>query len=81
MNLEQKIRDFLEQETQFKITDENENLIQSGVLDSFSMIKLLDFLEKDMGVVINMENLSAENFNSLETITRTIKSSYENKTN
>ncbi len=78
MDFKQRIKDFLEKETQSKVTDENQNLIQTGILDSFSMIRLLGFIEKEIGVTVNMENLSADNFNSLANIIDAIQS-YGNK--
>ena len=72
MNIKNKITTFLEKETQKKIGDENADLITGGVLDSFTMIKLIDFIEKDLGVKLDMEKLSPENFNSITTITKVI---------
>lgn len=69
----------MEKETQTKITDGNENLIQAGILDSFSMIRLLDFIDNGLHIKLDMENLSADNFNSLETIISTIKSHADKK--
>ena len=73
MNIKVKIKEFLEKETQRKVEDENANLIELGILDSFSMIKLIDFLEKELSVKMDMEKLTPENFNSIETISNTIK--------
>lgn len=73
MKMEDTIKKFLEKETQRKIESETENLIEKGVLDSFSMIKFINFIETDLGVKIDMEELSSENFNSIKTIVSTIK--------
>ena len=73
MNDTDKIKKFLEKETQHAIKSEKENLIDSGILDSFSMIKLLNFIETELGVRPNMEELTAKNFNSLASIAETIK--------
>jgi acyl carrier protein len=68
MTAKEKIKEFLEKETQRKIDTDSANLIEGGILDSFSMIKLIDFVEKEFGVKANMEELTPENFNSVETI-------------
>lgn len=68
-NIEQTIKTFLEKETGHTITDSHTNFIETGVVDSFSMIKLIGFIEEHFGMVINMEELSPENFYSLESIT------------
>lgn len=71
--LKNKIKRFLEKETQAKIKGASENLIDRGILDSFSMIKIINFLEKELGVSIDMEKLSPDNFNSVNTIAETAK--------
>ncbi|MEK9186286.1 MAG: acyl carrier protein, partial [Patescibacteria group bacterium] len=60
-------------ETQKKIGNEDVDLIAGGVLDSFTMIKLIDFIEKELGVKLDMERLTTENFNSINTIITGIK--------
>ncbi len=71
--MEAKIKDFLEKETQKKIEGDSQNLITAGILDSFSMIKLISFIESEFGVKPDMEELTPENFNSVETISEMAK--------
>lgn len=71
--MKNKIKRFLEKETQAKIKDPNTNLIERGILDSFSMIKIINFLEKELKISIDMEKLSPDNFNSVNTIAETAK--------
>ena len=73
MNNADKIRNFLEKETQLVIETDGTDLIKLGVLDSFSMIKLINFIETGLGVKIDMEELSQENFNSINTIVSMIR--------
>jgi len=72
MGNKEKIKQFLSLETQKAIDDENANLIQKGILDSFTMIKLITFIEKEMAIEIKMEKLTPENFSSINTISKTI---------
>lgn len=72
-NIEQTIKNFLEKETGHTIADSSTNLIETGVVDSFSMIKVIGFIEEHLGVAINMEELSPENFYSLESITAFVR--------
>lgn len=72
-NIEQTIKNFLEKETGHTIANSRANLIETGVVDSFSMIKLIGFIEEHLGVAINMEELSPENFYSLESITAFVR--------
>lgn len=68
--MREKIKSFLEKETQKKIESDDQNLISAGILDSFSMIKLISFLESELSVKSDMEELTPENFNSVETISK-----------
>lgn len=70
MNISKQIKTFLEKETQHLIESDAINLIEKGILDSFSMIKLINFLETDFGVKVDMEEITPENFNSVESISK-----------
>ena len=69
--VKEKIKKFLEEETQSHFNDED-NLIGKGVLDSFLMIKLISYLERNLGIKIDMEKLTPSNFNSIATISQFI---------
>ncbi|MBI2454393.1 MAG: acyl carrier protein [Parcubacteria group bacterium] len=71
--MEEKLKKFLEKETQRKIKNRNINLIEQGILDSFSMMKLIFFIETELGVKIDMEELSPENFNSVAAISAAVQ--------
>lgn len=73
MENKERIKEFLEKETQKKIQDSGANLISDGVLDSFSMIKLISFIESELKIKVDMEKLSSENFNSLDKISDFLK--------
>ncbi|TSC89650.1 MAG: hypothetical protein G01um10143_140 [Parcubacteria group bacterium Gr01-1014_3] len=74
MEIKNKIKEYLEKETQRKIESETENLIEAGVLDSFSMIKLIAYIESELKIPVKMEDLSPDNFNSIVSISKTIES-------
>ena len=73
--MEEKIKNFLEKETGSKISNYKDNLIALGILDSFSMFKFIDFLEKEFEVEFDVENLSPENFNSVSSAAEFVKNS------
>ena len=73
MNNTDKIRNFLEKETQRVIETDDTDLIKLGVLDSFSMIKLISFIEDEFNLKVDMEELNPGNFNSVDTIVSMIK--------
>lgn len=68
-----KIKAFLEKIAQKSIKNEDQDLIETGFLDSFSMIELIVFLEREFGVEVNMESLNRGNFNSLNHIIQALK--------
>jgi acyl carrier protein len=48
--------------------DDNTELFSSGLVDSFAMVDLLVFLEKHTGAKLGPEDISLENFDSVERI-------------
>lgn len=48
----------------------DEPLISSGIVDSVGLLRLVAFLEKKLGVVIEDEEVVAENFESVAVIAR-----------
>ena len=73
MNIKEKIKEFLASETQKKIESDNADLIKNGLLDSFTMIQLIGFIETELGVRVDMEKIGPDNFNSVENIASTIQ--------
>lgn len=47
----------------------DENLLESGILDSLGIMKLLEYLERTFSVRVNEEDLLPENFESINAIT------------
>lgn len=45
--------------------DPDESLINSGVVDSLSLLRLINFIEERFGVVIEDEEVVPENFDTL----------------
>ena len=73
MNIKEKIKEFLENKTQKKIEDDKADLIKNGLLDSFTMIRLISFIETELGTKVDMEEIGPDNFNSVENIMSTIQ--------
>ena len=51
------------------------DFIEDGMLDSFDIVTLVDAIESEFGVAISGTDVVPENFNSLESILRTIEKS------
>jgi len=49
-------------------------LLESGILDSLSLLKLVVFLEKRFAVVVREEELVPENFKTIDSICSYIRS-------
>jgi acyl carrier protein len=47
---------------------ESESLVESGIIDSVGIMKLVDFLEKELRVKITDDELLPENFDTLDAI-------------
>jgi acyl carrier protein len=48
--------------------DENTNLIERGIVDSMSLVRLISFLEENYNVQVQDEDIVPENFSSLTKI-------------
>ena len=53
---------------------ERESLVESGVIDSLGIMKLVDFIEKEFRVKIGDEDLVPENFETVDDITKLLSS-------
>ena len=50
--------------------DMNESLIDQGIIDSFGLVEIAAYLEKDLGQPIRQEQMIRENFGSVNNIVR-----------
>jgi acyl carrier protein len=68
-----RIRRFVREELGFNgppsELDEERNLIDAGILDSLGIFRLVSFLEEEMGIEVEDDELVPENFASLRAIT------------
>ncbi len=53
--------------------DNDESLLQRGVIDSVNIMQLLAFLEEKFSIKVNDEELIPENFETINTITSLIQ--------
>ncbi len=53
---------------------ERESLVESGIIDSLGIMKLVDFIEKEFHVKIGDADLVPENFETLDDITKLLAS-------
>ena len=48
--------------------DDDESLLDAGVLDSLAVLKLVSFLDEEMQIDLPLEKLGLEDFSSLDSI-------------
>jgi acyl carrier protein len=51
---------------------ENDSLSESGVIDSITLLQLVDFLESKYNIEIPVEMITPENFDTLAGISRSV---------
>jgi acyl carrier protein len=75
MKMEKKLIDFIKKEfltdPDFEITIDTK-LISSGLVDSFSLVALQRFIEKEFGKVIPAPRITAEHFDTVRQIMKLI---------
>jgi methoxymalonate biosynthesis acyl carrier protein len=79
MNTEpgQEIRDtvrrFISSSVNITDLDEDENLFESGIVNSLFAVQLMTFIEKTFGIDVGMDDLDIENFKSLSATTAFVR--------
>ncbi|PQJ15293.1 phosphopantetheine-binding protein [Aureicoccus marinus] len=58
----------------FGTLETDEDLLGSGLLDSLGMMRLVGFIENNYGIKVPTEDLTMENFMSVETIEKYVNS-------
>lgn len=56
-----------------KFTPES-SLVSSGIIDSMGIMEIVDFLEKELGIVIDDQDIVEGNFESVNSILNFVKS-------
>ena len=59
--------------------DDDRQLIDSGLIDSISIVRVIIFLEKKFDVSFTQEDMSPENFETLRAMVNTINNSIRRK--
>lgn len=73
MNIREEIREFLLKGEELDVPiDDDESLLESGIIDSLKMVELLTFIEKQFAIDVEDDELMPENFDSINAITNFI---------
>ena len=62
-----RLRSFISQRVTYAVAD-NDSLIETGQFDSIGILELVAFIEKEFGVRFEDEDISSENFASIQSV-------------
>jgi acyl carrier protein len=70
------IKEYLDEEVleAGTVLENNTPLLRTELIDSMGVLTLVGFIEDEFGVTIAADDVSADNFESLDTITRLVES-------
>jgi acyl carrier protein len=74
-DIEARLRDFIDTTAmggQGADLTSSTPLLELGILDSFAVFSLMTFIEKEMGVPLQFESVTADDFHSIATIARLV---------
>ena len=69
--INERLRNYLANDPDYRYFPElgdDDSLIEAGVIDSFSVVKLVVFLEAEFGIRIDVTDLVADNVSTLKNI-------------
>ena len=68
-NIKETIMDFIFSSITITDLDADDNLFETGIINSLFAIQLMTFIEKSFGVEVTMDDLDIENFKSINATT------------
>jgi acyl carrier protein len=64
-NVKKTVRNFINNSINIDGLGDDENLFESGIVNSLFAVQLMTFVERNFGIEIGMEDLDVENFKSV----------------
>jgi len=80
MDIKKQIEEFIVEEIcpslgiELEQIDDNESLLDAGILNSLGILQLLSFIDEELEIDISGEQIKVENFKDLKTICRYVES-------
>ena len=71
MEIQKKIQEYFKMSSDYAPTFQ-ENLFESGVLDSFGVVEFLTFIQEVFNAEIPIEDITEENFSTIDSISNCI---------
>ncbi len=67
--IRETVRDFILRSISITRLDDDDNLFESGIVNSLFAVQLMTFIEKSFAIEVGMDDLDIENFKSLNATT------------
>jgi acyl carrier protein len=67
--IKETVRGFILRSIALKSLDDDDNLFESGIVNSLFAVQLMTFIEKTFAIEVGMDDLDIENFKSLNAAT------------
>ncbi len=78
VDLQPRISQFLLEELDLMVPSSDTDLVETGLLDSLSLVSLLVHLEEEFGLEISLDDLDISNFSSIRNIAHFVAHRLEN---
>jgi len=72
--IKEKLRKFFKEYSDYSPAD-NENLFENNILDSYGIVEFLSYIDDNFNIEINIEDITEENFSTVEKIYKVIQKS------
>ena len=67
--IKETVKRFILNSINFSQLDDDDNLFESGIVNSLFAVQLMTFIEKNFAIEVGMDDLDIENFKSLNATT------------
>ena len=72
-NTKETIRNFIQDSINIPNLNDDDNLFESGIVNSLFAVQLMTFLEKTFSIEVTMDDLSMDNFESINATSSLVK--------
>jgi len=71
-HIKETLRDFFKEYSDYSPED-NENLFEKNILDSYGIVEFLSYIDEHLNVEIQIEDITEDNFSTIEKIFKVIQ--------
>jgi acyl carrier protein len=68
-DIKQALREFIARSVRIAVLDDDDDLFESGIVNSLFAVQLMTFVERRFGIEVAEEDLELDNFRSLNATT------------